>query len=1045
LPDPRETPAMQQYYRFKKRHPDCVLLFRIGDFYEMFDDDAVKVSQAIGLTLTQRTAGVPMCGMPYHQLETYLKRLTTRGFRVAVCEQLIEASLAKGLVPRAVTRVITPGTLVDESLLESDASVAVGAVVIVPTIKGSLQGEGAGAKPTLALAVVEVATGSFSVVECGIASLVDELTRRSVRELLFADASGSGDIPVELRSLTGLASMGIALAPRPSWHFRPQESLGALKKHYQVATLAGFGLRDDESCVYAAGALLAYLQETQTLGEEESKEAHAALQLATRSGDGGAKSPMNGPGRGKSADSTGGAGSALAGLRRGSLRHLRPPRRDDATAHLVIDAVSLRSLEVERTLRAGQRAVGLVAGTANAISADPTLVGIFLCAGAGRGGARTAMGKRALRDWLCRPLRDHAAIEARQRGVGLFKEHRELAEKVGAALASIQDIARIAGRVALARATPRDLVGLARSVLACGEVATLLDGASSVRPWRDLVAAHAGATTSPLRAFADNVLEVCVDDPPAHLRDGGLIRDGVDPALDEARLLERDAGAWLAQYQNELIEKHKLPSLRVGYNKVAGYFIELPEAQARNAPPELKRMQTLRNVERFTSPVLGEFERKVTTAQSRGLERERELFQGLCDGAVAQVHAITLLAEAIGAIDVLLAFADKGAHRGWIAPEVVCEPMLAIQDGRHPVLDELLGQCVPNDCALGSRDEAGKRSSEATTDRSREVARDAIPTASDDPSDGVASSTGLSGSASFLPLHLPSLALITGPNMAGKSTYIRMVALLTILAHAGSFVPAGAMTVGLTDRVFTRIGADDALHAGQSTFMVEMVETAQILHHASASSLIILDEVGRGTSTLDGLSLAWAIVEHLAGDATQGPRTLFATHYHELTELEDRLPGKVRNLHVAVREWPAGDDHAEIVFLHRILPGRTDQSYGLHVARLAGMPKGVVTRAREVLGTLAVHEAGVGTGFNAAEGGVNGSTPSQSTRKGSRRRVDVSAVTIPRARDDGQLALFREYIPHPALDALKEVKLDHLTPLQAFDALRKLRELAQEQ
>jgi DNA mismatch repair protein MutS len=984
---------MQQYYRFKKRHPDCVLLFRIGDFYELFDDDAVKVSQAIGLTLTQRTAGVPMCGMPFHQLETYLKRLTTRGFRVAVCEQLIEASLAKGVVPRAVTRVITPGTLVDESLLESDASVAVGAVVVEAAAKG---------EPTrLALAAAEVATGTFTVVECSPASLVDELTRRSVKELLFADLDGSGAVPAELRGVqSALANIGVALAPRPSWHFRGQESLDTLKKHFQVATLAGFGLRDDEPSVRAAGALLSYLQETQTAGEEESREAEAALVAATASG----KASTGGPTKGKSADSSGGAGSVLATVRRGSLRHLRPPRRDDAGGALVIDAVSLRSLEVERTMREGGTR-GVMVGGGSGTVIDPTLVGVFLGAGAGRGTPRTAMGKRALREWICRPLRDLTRIAERRRAVGLFVEQRELGERVGTGLARVQDIARIAGRIALARATPRDLVGLARSIVACGEVSDALDQAEAVDSWRRVIAEQAGNKDGPLRGLAEEILGICVEEPPAHLRDGGLIRDGVDPTLDEARLLERDAGAWLAKYQAELIETHKLPSLRVGYNKVAGYFIELPEAQARNAPPELKRMQTLRNVERFTSPVLGEFERKVTTAQARALERERELFQGLCDKAVARVHGISTLAEAVGAIDVLLAFADKAALRGWVAPEVVERPVLSIEQGRHPVLDEILGGggggegCVANDCGLG----------EVTKSQ-----------ASED------SSTGTSPTTS-------SLALITGPNMAGKSTYIRMVALLTILAHAGSFVPASAMTVGVTDRIFTRIGADDALHAGQSTFMVEMVETAQILHHATARSLVILDEVGRGTSTLDGLSLAWAIVEHLAGEeGAQGPRTLFATHYHELTELEDRMPGRVMNLHVAVREWPAGEDHAEIVFLHRILPGRTDQSYGLHVARLAGMPKGVVTRAREVLKTLAVHEAGVGGAARAADANPN---PPALPEGGARKA---------RQREEGQMALFREYVAHPAVDALREVKLDHLTPLQAFDQLRKLKELTQE-
>ncbi|HYF16192.1 MAG TPA: DNA mismatch repair protein MutS [Phycisphaerales bacterium] len=910
--DPRETPAMQQYARFKKRYPGCVLLFRIGDFYEMFDDDAVQVSKAIGLTLTQRTAGVPMAGVPHHQLETYLRRLTARGFRVAVCEQLIDASAAKGIVPRAVTRVITPGTLVDESLLESDAAVCVGAVAI--------------AAQRCLIAVADASTGDFLLTDCAPDALADELARRRVREVLYAD-DNTGKAPDAVAR--ACAAIGAGPVARPGWHFRPAESLEALRGVFKVATLAGFGLRDDDALVGPAGALVRYLQETQTAGEEESRE-FAAQGLA---------------------------------VRRGTLAHLRPPRRDAAGAFLVIDTVSLRSLEVERTLR---EPVGAPQGAAT----DGTLLGVFALAGAGKGSARTPMGRRLLREWICRPLRDRAAIESRQAGVGLLKEDRALAQRLGEALAPIQDLARIGGRVALARATPRDLVALARSVVAARAVAAHVAGTPALSAVRTRLCAALDC----IKDLPERIAAHVVDDPPPHLRDGGVIRDGVDERLDEARLLERDAGAWLSAYQARLIEEHKLQSLRVAYNKVAGYYIELPAAQARTAPPELKRTQTLRSAERFTTPELSDFERKVTTAQARALEREKELFGALCDAGIACVEPIGALADALAELDVLLAFADKSQSRGWTMPRIAEEPVLAIEQGRHPVLDETLGgQCVPNDCGLGGDSAA--------------------------------------------------LALITGPNMAGKSTYIRMVALLTILAHAGCCVPAASATVGVTDRVFTRIGADDALHAGQSTFMVEMVETANILHHAGGRSLVVLDEVGRGTSTLDGLSLAWAIVEHLAG-AKEPPRTLFATHYHELTDLEERMPGRVRNLHVAVREWPAGDDHAQIVFLHRILPGRTDQSYGLHVARLAGIPRGVVDRAGAVLKSLAVHHAA-------------GAEPEE---KG-KRRAETAAIP---GRDDGQLALFTQFVPHPALDALREVKIEELTPLRAFDELRRLARLAAE-
>lgn len=899
---PRDTPAMQQYYRFKKRHPGCVLLFRIGDFYEMFDDDAVAVSKAIGLTLTQRTEGVPMAGLPFHQLEVYLRKLIAAGFRVAVAEQLIEASQAKGVVPRAVTRVLTPGTLVDETLIDPEAPGALAAIAFLE----------AGDASAAAIAVVEVSTGEFVVSVRGVAEIADELARRGVREVLYCD-SGEGSPPARVARL--LDSLRVPGTPRAAWTFRQTEALDALREHFGVGTLAGFGLADDAPEVLPAGAIVRYLRETQSISDEDAKAA------------GGVK------------------------IARASLKHLRPPRREEPGQYCVIDAVSLRSLEIERTIRGGEGAAG-------------SLLSIFL--GAGRAGAcRTAMGRRLVRDFLCRPLRESSAIQARQAAVASLVEDRTLAASLADLLEGVQDTPRIAARLAMARVTPRDLVGLARSM---ARAQGLRDFTTGLPAFAHLHRPLAEAATS-LAPLAASLLAACVEEPPPHLREGGLIRDGHDALLDEARLLQRDAGTWLAAYQKTLIEKFNLPGLKVGFNRVFGYHIELPAAQARQAPPELSRSQTLRNAERFTTPELRDFERKVTTAEARALERERELFTSLCAAAHEHLHGISLFGQAVGELDALLAFADKAVQRGWVRPVIVDEPVLTIHGGRHPVLDESLGSnFVPNDTELG-----GQTGDDA-----------------------------------------PRLALITGPNMAGKSTYIRQTALLCLLAHAGSFIPADRATIGTIDRVFTRIGADDALHAGQSTFMVEMIETANILNHATPRSLVVLDEVGRGTSTLDGLSLAWAIVEHLAG----GPRTLFATHYHELTDLEEQLAGKVRNLHVAVREWPAGGEHAEIVFLHRILPGRTDKSYGLHVARLAGMPASVVTRGREVLAGLAVHQ--------------DGSVPTQS--------VPVKASTPP----DGQFSLFTEFLPHPAVDALREIKLDALTPLQAFDELRRLQKRATE-
>jgi DNA mismatch repair protein MutS len=668
---------------------------------------------------------------------------------------------------------------------------------------------------------------------------------------------------------------------------------------YGVATAAGFGLRDDEAAIGAAGAIIRYLRETQTPAD----------------------------------------GVATGNRARATLAHLLPPRREDPSNVCVLDAVSLRSLEVERTIR----------NSGKSGSGDGSLVGLFV------GGCKTPMGKRLVREWLCRPLRDAAAISARHRCVATLVDDRRMAKGVADAIGEVQDVARIAGRIALGRATPRDLVALGRSLRQIGAIGAAIHAAPAF-------AAHLARiadVSETLRPIAERIVAECLDAPPAHLREGGLFRDGVDAELEEARALQRDGSVWLVKYQEQLIAEHSLPGIKVGYNKVFGYYIELTATQARSAPAVFSRKQTLKNAERYITPELKEYEDKVTTAESRAIEREKLLFDRLCSAAAGCIPAISAFARDVAELDVLGCFAERAARKGWVRPEMSDRPVMAIRAGRHPVLEEVLGErFVPNDVELGTAP--------------------------------------------------ASLVLITGPNMAGKSTFIRQMALLALLSHAGSFVPAEAASIGIIDRIFTRVGADDALHAGQSTFMVEMTETATILNNVSAQSLVVLDEIGRGTSTLDGLSLAWAIAEHLAGRPGQaGPRTLFATHYHELTELEERLEGRVRNLHVSVREW--GD---QIVFLHRILPGRTDRSYGVHVAKLAGIPTSVVERAREVLSALAVHHGPATAPFK-------------------------TSVAPP----DGQLSLFTEFVPHPAVDALREVKIDALTPLQAFDELRKLQQL----
>lgn len=881
---------MRQYVAFKKQHPECVLFFRMGDFYEMFYEDALLCHKVLGITLTERTKGVPMAGVPYHSVEPYLRKMIEQGYRVAVADQVQDPREAKGVVDRAVTRVVTPGTLVDDTLLDDAQTNHIAAVLFTDV------GDNSGG----CLAVAELSTGTFELVDApSLDALAGEAARFGIDELLYADTA-TGEAPDRVKALAEAASC-TALTGRASWHFRHAESLEALTAHYGVKTLAGFGLDDqEEPAVGAAGALIRYLTETQS---------------------------------GHSSDSA-----------QRLFHHIRPPHRRSTGEWMTLDATSLRSLEIERTFHSGTTA--------------GSLLGVMQ-------GCRTPMGKRLLRNWLCFPLRDLQQIRTRQRAVGAFVEDRDLADHFNSLAGSVQDVARIAGRLALGRAYPRDLVALGKSTSLINDLVTLLES----RPAFDTSWAALNEVQMTLSALAEQITTMCVERPPAHMREGGLIRDGVDAKLDEARTLQTDAGTWLATYQQTLVKETGIPSLKVGYNKVFGYYIEVTHAHTDRVPDGFSRKQTLKNAERYITPPLKEFESKILNAEQRAIEREQELFAQLCRAAAEHIESLNTFAATVAELDVLSCFAEHAVRRKYVCPEIVAEPVIHIVGGRHPVLDIVLSDpFVPNDSALAG-------SGNGTDDTPA------------------------------------SLALITGPNMAGKSTYIRQVALLTLLAHTGSYIPADSATIGLTDRIFTRIGASDELHAGRSTFMVEMTETANILHHATAHSLVILDEIGRGTSTLDGLSLAWAIAEQLA---EIGCRSLFATHYHELTAIADRLP-HVCNLHVTVREW---DD--QIIFVYRILPGRTDKSYGIHVAKIAGLPTAAIRRANELLESLEVQSAaGADVDASAIPESATGSQP------------PISA--------SGQLSLFTEYVRHPVLDDLESAPLDDLTPVQAFDLLRKLK------
>jgi len=871
-PASRDTPAMRQFDRFKAEHPGCVLLFRRGDFYELFDDDAVEVSRAIGITLTERSAGIPMAGVPHHSAETYIKKILEAGFRVAIAEQTQDPKDAKGVVERAVTRVLTPGTLVDESLLDGDATRLIASASV----------DGGSAR----LATIDASTGGFRLASFPADRLAGELARRPIAELVIGeDRNGEVDPALE--------ALGVETTRRPGWIFREAEAAEALRAQFGVATLAPFGLGegDGAALVGPAGALVRYLRETQAPGEAV-----------------------------------------------GALSHLAAPVIERDGGRLALDATTLRALEVEETVRAG--------------SADHSLVGTVL-ASAGR---RTAMGRRCVRAWLREPLADLEAIEARHARVATLVEDERAARELASALEPVQDVARIAGRLGAGRATPRDVAALGSSLGVIADLCAALEGAPAFAAARDRL----GELEETLTPIAVDLAARLVERPPPHVREGGVFRDGVDAELDEARSIGTDATSWLAEYQARLAAEHELPGMKVGFNKVFGYFIELPAAQARRAPAEFTRKQTLKNAERYITPELKEFETKATTAESRAVAREQALFEALVRSLTGSARAVADFGELAGELDAALCFAETARARGWARPEMREEPTLEIEGGRHPVLERTLGpELVPNDTALGTADCPAR------------------------------------------------LAVLTGPNMAGKSTYIRQTALACLLAHAGSFVPADRAVIGVCDRICTRVGADDALHAGQSTFMVEMTETASILRSATEQSLVILDEIGRGTGTLDGLSLAWAIAERLAGEGeAPAPRTLFATHYHELTALAERLPGRVTNLCVSVREWGG-----EVVFLHRIGPGAAGRSYGVHVARLAGVPREVIERAEALLETLSVTHGDPAS--------VTGQTAG----------ADVA--------EPDQWSLFSAP-EHPVVGELRELEIESMTPLAAFDALRGL-------
>jgi DNA mismatch repair protein MutS len=795
------SPVRQQYLDIKRQHPEAIVFFRLGDFYETFDQDAELVAKELDIVLTSRNVAkgtrVPMAGVPHHAAENYLARLIEKGHHVAICEQVGDEPI-KGLMPREVVRIVTPGTIVEPGLLRGDANNYLAAVFIDEERAG--------------LAFADVTTGEFAATELdNRGALRAELQRLAAAEMLYPDKEFNPD---------GLSANPTGV---PGWRFELGRCKEVVLAHFGAATLKSFGLGDKPLALQAAGALLQYLKETQP----------ATLQL-------------------------------LTGFNTYSLNEF-----------MTLDGEARRNLELTETLRGGE---------------EGSLLGVLdRCV--------TPMGRRLLRQWVGKPLLDVEKIVERQEGVALFHSDGLRRAELRAGLKPLNDLERLVNRVLGGSAQPRDLAAIRSTLEAIPAVMRILpSGKSQLANLFDGLSECAQDLKLLQRGLAE--------DPPAVLGHVGVIRAGYSSELDEILASTRKSRDWIANLESAERQRTGIKTLKVGFNKVHGYYIEVTRAKDTGMPAEYIRKQTLVNAERYITPEMKEVETQVLNAEERILEVETRLFKEVCVELSKSAEALLQSARALALLDVLTCLAEVAALQGYVRPELAADVTLDIREGRHPVVERLLpGQTrfVPNDTAF----EEGE-----------------------------------------------AVRLITGPNMSGKSTYLRQVALIVLMAQMGSYVPAKSARIGLVDRIFTRIGAQDEIHAGQSTFMVEMVETANILHHATSRSLLILDEIGRGTSTYDGLSIAWAVIEYIHNQPKLKARTLFATHYHELVQLAATLPG-VRNYNVAV-----SDEGGKVVFLHKIIPGGADRSYGIHVGQLAGLPRPVLQRAQEILQELESNSGG---------------------------------------------------------------------------------------
>ncbi len=864
------TPAMRQYYSMKARYPDAILFFQMGDFYETFGEDAGVVARELDIVLTSRGrdkdgSRMPLAGVPLHAADGYIARLVSRGYRVAICDQVEDPKTAKGVVRRDVTRVVTPGTLIDSSMIDSAGAQYL--MVIAPDRKGSF-----------GLAFLDISTGEFFVSsgssDRDYADIVSEAARYRPAEAVVPESLDDA-LPRRFERL------GITVSRYRDDAFDPDAAYTLLCEQFGTTTLEGYGCGGMPTSIAAAGAALLYARETQ----------HS------------------------------------------SLPHISGIATRIPTGNMVLDAITLRNLEITTNIR-GE-------------SDKNTLLGVLDI-------TRTSMGSRTMRSFLVSPLVGKAAIDGRLDAVEYFFGSALERQDLRSILDDVSDIERIAGRIAYGNAGPRDLASLRESLERVPGLRALFDddAPAPIQEALDSMSDHAG--------IIDLVGRAIVDDPPALARSGGMIREGFNKKLDDLRHLAATGKNWIAEFQQQERERTGIKSLKVGYNRVFGYYIEVTKPNMDLVPPEYERRQTLANAERYTIPDLKEKEAMIATAEERLAALEAEVYTELIQSLSAHVPDLQMTARAIGMLDVYAALGEVAARYGYTRPVIEESGRIVIRDGRHPVVERnLASPFVPNDTELDSADN--------------------------------------------------QIMIITGANMAGKSTYMRAVALCCVMAQMGSFVPARHATIGLVDRIFTRVGAFDDLASGQSTFMVEMLELANILNNVTPQSLVILDEIGRGTSTLDGCSIARAVVEFLHGKAVTGPRTLFATHFHDLIDLEGSQK-RVRNFHFAVK-----DTGSDVIFLRTIIPGATDRSYGVHVARLAGIPKKVTDRAMKLL-------------KEASEREFSG---------GPRAPRYTQMLLVDPGGGAGE--------ENPAVRELAALDLNDMTPMEALNTLYRLQRLAGEE